>query len=69
MHLQSHTRIWSIDENLLIYICFELMSFSSIINSKTILFFKYASIIVISFQNFMNKFISFIIARTFASVI
>ena len=37
------------------------MSFFLIINSKTIIFFKYASIIIISFQNFINKFISFII--------
>ena len=37
------------------------MIFSSIINSKIILFFKYASIIIISFQNFLNKSVSFII--------
>ena len=45
------------------------MGFSSMINSKTILFFKYVSVIVISFQNFINKLISFIITRTFAFMI
>ena len=49
MYLQFHTRTWSIDESFSIYIYSELMNFSSIINLKTILFFRYASIIVISF--------------------
>ena len=69
MHLQSHTRTWSIDENFSIYICSELIDFSLIIDSKTILFLKYTSIIIISFQNFMSKSASFIITRTFAFVI
>ena len=69
MHLQSHTRTWSIDESFFIYICSELMNFSSMIDSKTILFLKYVSAIVISSQNSMNKFASFIITRTFVSVI
>ena len=39
------------------------------IDSKTILFLRYASIIAASFQNFINKSILFIIARTFVSMI
>ena len=38
------------------------MNFSLTINSKIILLFKYVLIIIISSQNFINKFISFIIA-------
>ena len=45
------------------------MNFSLIINLKTILFFKYASIIAISSQNFKNKLTLFIITRIFAFVI
>ena len=49
MYLQFYTRTWSIDESFSIYICSELMNFSSMINLKAILFLKYTSIIVISF--------------------